>query len=141
VTRELIERAREFRVEPTWSEELLWGQLRDRRFRGVKFRRQVVIGRFVVDFLAAHERLIIEIDGAAHAGQQEQDQVRQQYLEARGYRMLRFSADAIESNLLQSLAIIAENLNTDPSPSPSPHEPAAIPDPRAMERGPGGEER
>src|SRR5215472_13417938 len=91
VTRELVVRARELRAAATWSEELLWGQLRDRRFRGVKFRRQVVIGRFIADFLAPQYRLIVEVDGDVHVDQQERDEARQQYLEARGYRVLRFS--------------------------------------------------
>jgi very-short-patch-repair endonuclease len=139
VTRELVGRARELRAVPTWSEELLWGQLRDRRFRGVKFRRQVVIGRFIVDFLAPQYRLIVEVDGDAHADQHERDEARQQNLEARGYCVLRFSADAIENNLTHALSIIAESLHNDPSPSPSPHVSLTNHGPRAMERGPGGE--
>src|SRR5690606_27964289 len=49
------------------SEAALWRRLRGRRL-GVQFRRQVVLGSFVVDFLAPSARLVVEVDGGWHAG-------------------------------------------------------------------------
>ena len=50
------ERARFMRRETTLSETLLWQRLRGRKL-GVVFRRQVVIGRYIVDFCAPAIRL------------------------------------------------------------------------------------
>ncbi len=138
--RDLVERAREFRVLPTVSEMMLWDALRDRKLGGVKFRCQVVIGPFVVDFCASLHRLIIEVDGGIHATQREHDAERQRILEAMGYRVLRLSATEVETNLSATRSKIIESLNPIPSPSPSPYDPLTIPHLRAMERGPGGEE-
>ena len=59
----LAERARFMRFAPTAEERLLWQALRGRRL-GVAFRRQVPIGRFIVDLLAPAEHLVVEIEGA-----------------------------------------------------------------------------
>jgi very-short-patch-repair endonuclease len=139
VTRELVARAREFRGEPTWSEELLWGQLRDRRFHGVKCRRQVVIGPFIIDFCAPQLRVIIEVDGDVHTHQQTGDATRQHWLESAGYRVLRFSAAEIETTLNCCLTILSQTVNPSHSPSPSPNQREIKGDPGAMERGQGGE--
>ncbi|HYD68632.1 endonuclease domain-containing protein [Azospirillum sp.] len=82
------QRARQLRQSATNSERLLWGALRDRRLNGLKFRRQQQIGRYVVDFVCHERRLIIEVDGGQHsvAG----DAERTAFLQAQGYRVLRF---------------------------------------------------
>jgi very-short-patch-repair endonuclease len=60
-------RARGMRAALTASEQLLWSHIRGRRL-GVVFRRQVpLLGRFIADFLAPAERLVVEVDGAYHA--------------------------------------------------------------------------
>jgi very-short-patch-repair endonuclease len=118
VSREIVERAREFRTAPTKSEALLWEALRDRQLFSVKFRRQSVIGPFVVDFCAPLYHLIVEVDGAVHAGQREHDTERQYHLESAGYRVIRVSADAVESDLPSVLRAIADALNLYHSPSP-----------------------
>jgi very-short-patch-repair endonuclease len=130
VTREIVERAREFRTTPTRSEALLWDALRDRQLTGVKFRRQSIIGPFVADFCAPLFHLVVEVDGAVHAGQREHDVERQQWLEAEGYRVLRVSADAVETDLPSVLRTITDALSLYHSPSPLLG---------AKERGPGGE--
>jgi len=117
VTREIVERAREFRTAPTNSEALLWEAVRDRQWTGVKFRRQSVIGPCVVDFCAPLYHLIVEVDGAVHAEQREHDTERQYRLESAGYRVLRVSADAVESDLPSVLRAVADALNLYHSPS------------------------
>src|SRR5215467_15707516 len=58
--------ARRLRRRQTDAERVLWFRLRDRRLAGWKFKRQVPIDRFVVDFVCKDERLIIELDGGQH---------------------------------------------------------------------------
>jgi hypothetical protein len=66
--------ARQFRREPTVSEDILWQAIRGRKLDGRRFRRQQPIGIFVVDFICSSERLIVEVDGGIHEFQQERDQ-------------------------------------------------------------------
>ena len=120
MTREIVERAREFRAGPTQSEALLWDALRDRQLLGAKFRRQCAIGPFVVDFCAQRHHLIIEVDGSVHDDQREHDAERQHILEAEGYPMLRVSAESVETNLSHVLTTIATHLRLYRSPSPLP---------------------
>jgi very-short-patch-repair endonuclease len=93
-----VERARELRQRSTDSERRLWHWLRDRQIDGVKFRRQVPIGVYVVDFVAADRRLVVEIDGGQHADQQEYDRRRTAWLEAQGYQVIRFWSNEVLSN-------------------------------------------
>ena len=71
------------------SERALWAALRNRKLSGLKFRRQVPIGPYVVDFLCLRHRLIVEADGPFHDPQN--DERRDGWLRARGFRVLRFS--------------------------------------------------
>jgi very-short-patch-repair endonuclease len=116
--RELIERSREFRTAPTRSEAMLWDVLRDRQLHGIKFRRQFVIGSFIVDFCAPRQRLIIEIDGGVHETQRERDTERQHRLESAGYQIIRVSAEDVEANVSAILSTISTFVIS-PSPSPS----------------------
>jgi very-short-patch-repair endonuclease len=59
-------RAQSMRRKPTDAEKKLWHLLRDRRFAGVKFRRQVPIGRYIADFVCLRRKLIVEADGGQH---------------------------------------------------------------------------
>ncbi|MEX0785433.1 MAG: endonuclease domain-containing protein, partial [Dehalococcoidia bacterium] len=80
-------------------EALLWQALRNRQLRGRKFRRQHLIGSFIVDFYCADERLVVEVDGLIHEFQRDADRRRQQLLEAAGLRVLRIDTAEVESNL------------------------------------------
>jgi very-short-patch-repair endonuclease len=82
-------RARAMRRSPTDAELRLWRLLRDRRLSGLKFRRQVPIGPYIVDFLCVGARLIIEADGSQH-GESGRDEARDAYLAAQGWNVLRF---------------------------------------------------
>ena len=90
-SREIRSRARTLRSELTPAEQLLWMNLRNRRLVGFKFRRQHPIGCFVADFYCAEHRLIVEVDGDIHRHQQSRDAARTAWLEAHGYRVVRFS--------------------------------------------------
>ena len=92
--RVLEPRARAMRFAPTPSEDALWQLLR-RGALGVRFRRQVVLGPYVVDFCAPSVRLVVEVDGAVHARQAERDAERTRWLEAHGWRVMRVDARAV----------------------------------------------
>ena len=86
--------ARAMRRQPTEAEDRLWHELRGRRLDRLKFRRQVPIGPYVVDFLCTEARLAIEVDGSQHADS-EHDKKRRGELERRGIRVLRFWNDEV----------------------------------------------
>ena len=85
-------RARRMRKEMTEAEVYLWLELRQRRL-GVKFRRQVPIGRYIVDFACLERRVIVEVDGSHHRGPY--DQERDRWLRSQGFVILRFWNDDI----------------------------------------------
>ena len=72
------------------AEARLWQQLRDRRLMGHKFRRQHSIGPFVADFACVAARLVIELDGSQHATAEVADARRTAFLNAQGWKVLRF---------------------------------------------------
>ena len=100
------ERARQLRRRMTPAEHRLWQHLRCKQLDGLRFRRQHPIGRFIVDFCCVEHRLVIEIDGEAHAAQIEYDEVRSEWLEARGYRVLRFTNQEVHHQLARVLEVI-----------------------------------
>ncbi|MCB9450786.1 MAG: endonuclease domain-containing protein [Anaerolineaceae bacterium] len=102
--------ARQMRHEPTPAEDILWQRLRNRQVSGAKFRRQYAIERFIVDLACLEYRLIIEIDGDIHDYQQDYDMLRQAFLEAQGFQVLRFSNDDVLQSLDVVVTIIREAL-------------------------------
>jgi very-short-patch-repair endonuclease len=82
-------RARTMRGAPTDVELRLWRLLRDRRLNGIKFRRQVPVGPYIVDFLCVGAKLIVEADGFQHA-ESSRDTIRDAYLVSQGWKVLRF---------------------------------------------------
>ena len=83
-------KARELRKNPTDGERALWRHLRKRQLGGYKFRRQQPIGQYIVDFVSFEGRVVIELDGGQHSQQMDYDSKRTVWLEAQGYRILRF---------------------------------------------------
>ncbi|MEA2998659.1 MAG: hypothetical protein QOK17_492 [Sphingomonadales bacterium] len=109
------------RRELTGPERRLWHELRAKRFEGAKFRRQVVIGRYIADFACRIPKmLIVEVDGDTHAGQASYDKARTEFLRMQGYDVLRFTNSAIMGNLDGVLMTIAAALHTPPLPALSP---------------------
>ena len=78
--------------------ETLWSEIRGGRL-GVWFRRQVVIGHFIVDFLAPRQRLIVEVDGGYHATRLGADAGRDRKLTRMGYRVLRVDAELVRGDV------------------------------------------
>jgi very-short-patch-repair endonuclease len=118
------QRARALRSDMTGPERALWSVLRAGQL-GVKFQRQVVLAPYVTDFAARSERLVIEIDGETHVGRETEDAARTAALEARGFRVLRFTNSEVMTNLegvLRAIMIALGREVEPPSPQPSPPE-------------------
>jgi very-short-patch-repair endonuclease len=103
---ELKPLVREKRCMPTPAEEHLWRCLRNKQLSGYKFRRQHPIDRFITDFYCAEAQLVIEVDGPIHDNTQEQDALRQEFLESRDLSVLRFSNAAVLNSTKNVLAEI-----------------------------------
>ncbi len=87
------------RHHQTRAEHRLWLQLRSKRVANRRFRRQVRLDRYIVDFVCFSLRLIIEADGPSHEATPGQDAVRTRRLEAQGYRVIRFSNEQVMREL------------------------------------------
>jgi very-short-patch-repair endonuclease len=111
--------AKVMRRRMTPAEFRLWTTLRDRRFNGLKFRRQVPIGPYIADFFCPELRLIVEVDGGQHSLRQEvlADQARTAWFEDRGYRVLRFSNRDVLRDAAAICDVIAARISID-QPSP-----------------------
>ncbi len=110
--------ARRLRSDPTEAERHLWHVLRVKSL-GVKFRRQAVIGRYIVDFVCFEKKLVIEVDGGQHA-QSQIDILRDEWLRGQGFEILRFWNNDVLANLDGVFQEIEERLKS-PLPNP-PHE-------------------
>jgi very-short-patch-repair endonuclease len=97
--------ARCMRLNPTPSEQRLWEALSGTRL-GVAFRRQVVIGEHIVDFVAIKLRLVIEVDGGYHARGVQADARRDWALRRAGYRVLTLAAELVMADLAGLVAHI-----------------------------------
>jgi very-short-patch-repair endonuclease len=113
-----VSRARRLRTNQTDAERILWLRLRDRRLNGLKFRRQVPIDRYVVDFFCADAHLVIELDGGQHATADETN--RTKILEAMGYLLLRFWNNDVLENIEGVLEEILNALDRSDPPHPTP---------------------
>ena len=114
--------ARRLRSEQTDAESIFWYNVRGRRLAGFKFRRQRVIGPYIVDFICREARLIVELDGGQHASRADYDRRRDEYLGLLGFRVLRIwnndlitNRNGVMETVLRSLREVAT-----PSPWPSP---------------------
>lgn len=113
------ERAREFRINPTESEGLLWDRLRNRQLGGYKFLRQhPFIYRsftnrsdyFIVDFYCDLKKVVVELDGPIHEETKEYDEYRDEELKKLGLRILRLKNDEL-TNMKDTLKKILTFLN------------------------------
>ncbi len=78
---------------------------------GVKFRRQAVMGRFVVDFACFEKKLVVEVDGGQHS-QSGRDKDRDEWLKKQGYEVLRFWNHEVLGNRDGVLQKIVEQLQS-----------------------------
>jgi very-short-patch-repair endonuclease len=109
--------ARKLRLTPTDAEVRLWSRLRQKQLEGFRFRRQHPLGPYVVDFFCAEAKLIVEVDGGKHADDRE---ARTRWLEARGYRVIRFWNNDVLANTEGVLRMILDALRAGPPTQPPP---------------------
>jgi very-short-patch-repair endonuclease len=101
----------------TDAERRLWYGLRGRQMNGAKFKRQQPCGHYVLDFVCLESKLVVEVDGGQHLDSVH-DQIRDAWLRAQGFRVLRFWNDDV---LLRTDAVLQEiAAHLAPSPCPSP---------------------
>jgi very-short-patch-repair endonuclease len=131
----ILARAKALRKNMTDAERRIWYRLRAHRFAGVKFKRQVPIGAYIVDFACLSRKLVVEIDGGQHA-YAASDAVRDASIRAGGFTILRFwnhdvlqNTDAVLEQIMDALAM--RKLN----PSPGSARGAAPPSPRKRGEG------
>ena len=110
-TPKIFSRAKQLHRNMSPAEAKLWAHLRAQRMGNVHFRNQHAIGNYIVDFCAPRQKLIIELDGSHHLEQQDYDEERTRYLEARGYRVLRFWNNDVLNHLDDVLKVIWNTLH------------------------------
>ena len=86
------------------------------RFEGYKFKRQVPVGPYVVDFACVGRKLVVDVDGGQHA-ENLRDKARDDYLRARGFRVLRFWNNDVLTNTQGVLEMIFSALEQPPLPA------------------------
>lgn len=106
-----LNNARALRREMTEIEKKLWYYLRRKNILDVRFRKQVPIGNYIVDFAAHNPKLIVELDGGQHSEQQAYDAARDTWLQKQGFCILRFWNNDVIENLEGVLERIALKIN------------------------------
>ncbi|KTD57212.1 endonuclease domain-containing protein [Legionella shakespearei] len=110
---QMRQRAKLLRQNTTDAEQHLWFYLRAHRLQGYKFKRQVPIGNYIIDFICTQRKLIVELDGGQHILNKEYDEERTSYLNSLGYIVLRFWNDEVLlniENVLESIFMSLEDL-------------------------------
>lgn len=111
--------ARTLRKKQTDAEKAMWFELRNRKFKNAKFRRQQAIGKFIVDFVSFEFMLVIELDGSQHLEEtrKEYDLQRTQFLQGYRFQVVRF----FNNDVLLNMKGVLEKLDILSSPQPSPN--------------------
>ena len=107
--------AKNMRSNMTREELKFWCVVRAKNFYGYKFKRQVLVGDYIVDFLCPEKRVIVEIDGGQHNEESNinADNERTLYLESQGYKIIRFWNNEIYENIegvCERLRIVLDNM-------------------------------
>ena len=112
-----ILRSRRLRAQMTDAENVLWFRLRGKRASGHRFRRQVPLGPYIVDFVCIQAQLIVEVDGSQHLNSKEDEGTA--WLESRNFRVLRFwDNDVLQqtNSVLETIRLALLQAPTLPSP-------------------------
>jgi very-short-patch-repair endonuclease len=96
-----INNIRKLRKKATPQERIVWSRLKNRQFNNLKFRRQFLIGKYIVDFVCLEKKIIIELDGWQHKEENKKkyDLERTQCLRKRGFKVVRFWNNDVNENL------------------------------------------
>jgi len=98
-----------FNMTPT--EEALWQELRGGKL-GAAFRRQVPVGKYVADFLAASVKVVVEVDGGYHAQRRAADARRDRCFARLGYRVVRVEAELVRANVADAAERVRHAIKT-----------------------------
>ena len=114
----LYQYGRELRQESTEAEKLLWEELRNRKFNGLKFRRQRPLDKFIVDFYCNEKKIVLELDGGVHNEKinKEYDEARTAMLAGLNIIVLRFKNEEVINDMqgvLKKIRDVANMLNRD----------------------------
>jgi very-short-patch-repair endonuclease len=112
--------ARHLRRHATAAEDKLWPALRGRKLAGLKWRRQVPLLAYTVDFLCVSAKLVVELDGARHAVDAAYDLRRTEELERIGFVVLRFRNEDVLGDIDLVLERIEAAARKNPTAWPSP---------------------
>lgn len=112
--------AKSLKITSTIPEKIFWSILRNRRLNHFKFKRQIIIGHYIVDFICLKHGLIIELDGSQHNKNtnQAKDMIRTQWLEKRGFTVIRFWNNELINNKVGVLDKIIKTLGALPGNYP-----------------------
>jgi very-short-patch-repair endonuclease len=131
-----VARARQLRRAMTNAERKLWWHLRRLPHQNAHFRRQATIGQYYADFACHHHRLVIEVDGGGHADDQQiaADARRTEFLNARGYRVLRFWNNEVFNQIDGVMSTIHQALVDAAAKRDGEHGASVVPPPGAATR-------
>ena len=110
MTKKNIDLARDLRKRSTDAERLLWRHLRARQLEGSRFRRQQPIGEYIVDFVCLEKQIVVEVDGGQHAEEKDKDGIRDAWLQAQGFRVLRFWNNEVLNHIDVVVEVIRRRL-------------------------------
>jgi methylmalonyl-CoA mutase cobalamin-binding domain/chain len=117
----LKERAKEMRNRPTEAEKMLWNVLSNKGIEDLKFRRQHIIGEYIVDFVCLEKKLVIEVDGGIHdtIEQKEHDQYRTDWLISKGFKVVRYTNKQVLTDINNTIESVRKELKTNLEVPPS----------------------
>ncbi len=107
--KDLLPLAKELRQANNLSEVLFWNKVKNRKFLGLDFHRQKVIGNYIVDFYCKSCNVVIEIDGFSHKIKGEEDTIRDEYLRSLGLTVIRIQVKDIMQDLDKTVVELSNN--------------------------------
>lgn len=110
-TRKALNYAADLRKNQTNAENILWFNIRNRKLNNIKFKRQVPIGKYIVDFANMQKKLVIELDGSQHIDNFHYDEERTKYLNSIDYTVIRFFDNDVIKNINTVLEVILQKYN------------------------------
>ncbi|MCK5839013.1 MAG: endonuclease domain-containing protein [Bacteroidales bacterium] len=113
-----LKTANHLRKNMTEAEKILWNELKNRKVKGLKFRRQHPLHFYIADFYCHEQRLVIEVDGGVHMleKQKDNDENRTAELERFGIRVIRFTNDQVINSIDEVIQSISRFVQNDPPP-------------------------
>ena len=105
-TKKALHFAIDLRKNQTDAENILWFNIRNRKLNDIKFKRQVPIGKYIVDFVNMQKKLVIELDGSQHIDNSSYDEEHTRYLNSIGYTVIRFFDNDVIKNINTVLEVI-----------------------------------